>query len=116
MFRPQLLSRRPPFGLDVITSARELPTYFLKVTETEVNSSDGKAAVEVVLAIECGLSVGQVNVPKAKKQKTRVLNMTAVFILTSDMDFVDFRRIPCVKWTSAISNIYFSIIPVGQKP
>jgi ATP-dependent DNA helicase HFM1/MER3 len=28
------------------------------------------------------------------KQKGHVLNMTAVLTLTSDMDFIDFRRIP----------------------
>jgi ATP-dependent DNA helicase HFM1/MER3 len=58
-----------------------------------VCSSGGDGPVEVELSIKCSLAAEQSTI-KAKKQKGRTSNMTAVLTLTSDMDFIDFRRIP----------------------
>lgn len=91
----QLLNRRPPFGFEVLASARELPEYFLNITEVNVAVSTGDDPVEVELSIECSLAVDQsTSVLKVKKQKGRSANMTTVLTLTSDLDFIDFRRIP----------------------
>jgi ATP-dependent DNA helicase HFM1/MER3 len=65
----------------------------LKITEVEVSSGGGKKPVEIDLSIECGLEEEQASRFKAKKQKGRGINMTAILTVTSDMDFVDFRRI-----------------------
>jgi ATP-dependent DNA helicase HFM1/MER3 len=81
----------------VLASARELPEYSLKITEVDVaSSSGGEDPVEVELLIECSLVVDQSTsgALKAKKQKGRGTNMTTVLTLTSDLDFIDFRRIP----------------------
>ncbi|KAF8228506.1 P-loop containing nucleoside triphosphate hydrolase protein [Tricholoma matsutake] len=88
-----LLNRRPPFGLEVIASAREFPRYRLKISELGVTSNEGQDPVEVELSIECGLDESLLNFG-SKKVKGHVLNMTALLTLTSDMDFIDFRRIP----------------------
>jgi ATP-dependent DNA helicase HFM1/MER3 len=93
----QLLNRRPPFGLEVLASARELPEYSLSITEVEVTSSlGGQKPVEVELSVECSLMADHstAGASKAKKQQGRGSNMTTVLTLTSDLDFIDFRRIP----------------------
>jgi ATP-dependent DNA helicase HFM1/MER3 len=93
----QLLNRRPPFGLEVLASARELPEYLLSITEVEVTSSlGGQKPVEVELSVGCSLIADHstAGASKAKKQQGRGSNMTTVLTLTSDLDFIDFRRIP----------------------
>jgi ATP-dependent DNA helicase HFM1/MER3 len=92
----QLLNRKPPFGNTVLASVCELPQFSLKITEASVSSLRGSKHVTVELNIECGL----VETPelstttKGKKQKSMSLGMTGVLTLTSDNEFVDFRRIP----------------------
>lgn len=75
--------------------ARDFPVYSLTVSEARVESSGGKGPVYVELSIECGVVEESAHTSKAaKKQKGRSLNMTAVLTITSDMELVDFRRIP----------------------
>jgi len=88
----QLLNRRPPFGLEIITAARELPSFSLEINEVAIKSSGG-GPVEVTLSIECGLTTEEAVAPKGKKPKGRTLQVTAVLTLTSDNEFIDFRRI-----------------------
>ena len=71
----------------------EFPRYLLKVSELGTTSTGGQDPVEVELSIECKLEE-QLLKSKPKKQKGHVVNMTAVLTLASDMDFIDFRRIP----------------------
>lgn len=91
----QLLNRKPPFGLEVLASVKELPQYYAKHDQLEVRTSDGKGPVEIDLSIECGL-VDKPGQKKAKKGKNWSLNMTSILTVTSDMDLVDFRRISYV--------------------
>lgn len=62
--------------------------------------SDGDSPVEVELSIECGLLVESGTNAKRKKA-TRGVDMTVVLTHNSDLDFIDFRRIPYVlrAWT-----------------
>jgi ATP-dependent DNA helicase HFM1/MER3 len=62
--------------------------------EVSVASDGGKSPVEIELSIECGLADGQAKAAKSKKLKGRGMDMTAVMTMTSDMDLLDFRRIP----------------------
>ncbi|KAJ8087976.1 ATP-dependent DNA helicase MER3 [Marasmius tenuissimus] len=89
-----ILNRRPPFGLQLLSAIREFPLYSLKVVEQEVQSDGGKNPVKVILGISCGLAeeTPESNASK-KKTKPRYTNMTGVLTLTSDHQFVDFRRI-----------------------
>jgi len=87
----QLLNRRPPFGQEVIASAQELPQYSLEIQQVQVRSGSGNEPVEVDLSVHCGLVDRHDNV-KAKKPKRREANMTVVYAVTSDLDFIDFRR------------------------
>ncbi|KIY42928.1 P-loop containing nucleoside triphosphate hydrolase protein [Fistulina hepatica ATCC 64428] len=85
-----LLNRKPPFGHEIIASLNEMPQYALKLKEIEVTASDGKKPVQVELNIECGLLVPRT---KSNNKSPRSFDMTAILTLTSDMDFIDFRRI-----------------------
>ncbi|TFK42447.1 hypothetical protein BDQ12DRAFT_732098 [Crucibulum laeve] len=87
-----LLNRRPPFGLQVLSSVEKLPRYSLEVTEVGVTPRGGKGPVEAEILIECGLADDQAAASKSKKHKHT--DMTVVLTLSSDMDFIDFRRIP----------------------
>lgn len=95
----QLLNRRPPFGFSVLASVAEFPLYSLSVKETDI-FSDGTNPVQVHLLVECGL-VDEVS-PSTKKQNRHAMSITVVLTLTSDMDMIDFRRIPSVIYLHSI--------------
>ena len=82
--------------MEVLTSARELPYYSLTISELSVTSNGGKAPVEVDLLVECRLAEDSSYVSRSRKHKGHASDMTAVLTLTSDMEFLDFRRIPYV--------------------
>ncbi|KZT27339.1 P-loop containing nucleoside triphosphate hydrolase protein [Neolentinus lepideus HHB14362 ss-1] len=89
-----LLNRRPPFGHEVLASLVEVPQYFLDISERGIESIGGRGPVCVELSIECGLiSDRTTHISKPKKNKSRRGDMTAILTLTSDFDFIDFRRI-----------------------
>jgi ATP-dependent DNA helicase HFM1/MER3 len=100
----QLLNRRPPFGHEIIACTEEFPEYSLKVTELEVRSNSGKDPVELDLSIECGLATEMSKTIQRKKQRGLSSYMTAVLTHTSDLEFIDFRRIPYVPWARDSSN------------
>ena len=86
------MNRRPPFGHQILASVRQLPKYLVSIKKTDVTASDGIQPVEVELAIECGLLEDNAPV-QAKKAKTKFRDTTLVLTVTSDFDFIDFRRI-----------------------
>ncbi|PCH39192.1 nucleoside triphosphate hydrolase protein, partial [Wolfiporia cocos MD-104 SS10] len=89
-----LLNRRPPFGYKVLAALRQFPQYVLKITEKRVSTHKGKKAVEVDLSIECGLVLETESRSKTKTVENRFTDMTTVLALTSDLGFVEFRRVP----------------------
>ena len=101
LMRLQLLNRRPPFGYSVLASVAEFPLYSLSVKETD-NFSDGTNPVQVHLLVECGL-VDEISPSiKPKKQSRHAMSITVVLTLTSDMEMIDFRRIPSVIYLHSI--------------
>lgn len=113
----QLLNRRPPFGQEIIASAKDMPQYSLAIEETYLSVGDGHEPIEVELSIRCGL-VETMDKVKFKKLKCREANITVVYTVTSDMEFVDFRRIPtkslqetkCFNITAKLSKPSQSIV------
>ena len=93
--RLQLLNRRHPFGFSVLASVAEFPLYSLNVKETDI-FSDGTNPIQVHLLVECGLLDEVSPSIKSKKQNRHAMSITVVLTLTSDMDMIDFRRIPSV--------------------
>lgn len=76
---------------------RQFPVYQLTIKATSVNSDQGKGPVEVDVDIECGLAEPLAKSTQ-KKTKGRVVDYTSVLTLTSDNEFVDYRRIPWVSY------------------
>ncbi|THU96369.1 P-loop containing nucleoside triphosphate hydrolase protein [Dendrothele bispora CBS 962.96] len=90
-----LLNRRPPFGLELLASLNEFPQYSLNVVQQRACVFGGKRPIEIDLLVKCGLVQEESKTKtKLKKQRNRFIDMTAVLTLTSDMEFIDFRRIP----------------------
>ncbi|KAJ7481219.1 inner membrane protein import complex subunit Tim54-domain-containing protein [Mycena galericulata] len=83
----------PCSATKVLASVNDLPQYTLSIKEIEVHSNGGKDPVEVELSVTCGLVAEPSNGSKGKKARGRTL-MTAILTLTSDLEMVDFRRIP----------------------
>ncbi|KAG8954197.1 Sec63 [Tulasnella sp. 424] len=85
-----LLNRKPPFGRDILEEVSALPKYRLKITEESLTHSGGAESVVASLAIEVGLDA-PLTIPKGKK----VLNagFACILTVTSDMEFIDFRRV-----------------------
>ncbi|KAG6376315.1 DEAD-domain-containing protein [Boletus reticuloceps] len=88
-----LLNRRPPFGSEVLAAANEFPRYFLDIKELRSIRSKGNSPVEVEFIVQCGLTFGDSAPQRVKKSKWGKTEMTTLLIVTSDMFFVDFRRI-----------------------
>lgn len=104
--RLQLLNRRPPFGFSVLASVAEFPLYSLSVKLTEF-FSDGTNPVQVHLLVECGLVEEVSPSIKPKKQNRHAMSITVVLTLTSDMDMIDFRRIPSVIYLHSIHAVTY---------
>ena len=89
------MNRRPPFGHQVLATVNQFPQYHLELEEIGTTYSDGSSPVEVELAITCGLSDGSDNeVGQPKKSKSKYKDMTQILTVSSDLDYVDFRRTP----------------------
>ncbi|KAJ3551777.1 hypothetical protein NM688_g4511 [Phlebia brevispora] len=87
-----LLNRKPPFGHQILAFVKQLPKYWVKVKQIEVTASDGQQPIELELAIECGVEE-ESDAPKINKPKSKFRDTTLVLTTTSDLDFIDFRRI-----------------------
>ncbi|KAI0690593.1 hypothetical protein BC835DRAFT_1407505 [Cytidiella melzeri] len=108
-----LLNRRPPFGHEVLAYVKQLPQYKVVITETNVTPSDGKSPVEVELVIQCGLLHELADAPQPKKGKSHFREATMVVTVTSDLDYVDFRRISTKSLRNPKS---FSVVAKLTKP
>jgi ATP-dependent DNA helicase HFM1/MER3 len=76
-----------------VEAANSFPRYVLGVTEIGARSTD-EGPVEVELAIEVGIEHLGMAGWSSKKRKGRAMDITTVTTYTSDLDLIDFRRIP----------------------
>jgi ATP-dependent DNA helicase HFM1/MER3 len=73
------------------------------VKETDIFSGSGTDPVQVHLLIECGF-VNEVQPSiKPKKQSRYAMSIAVILTLTSDLDLIDFRRIPSVIFLSMLT-------------
>lgn len=70
---------------------QELPQYSLEIQQLQIRGGGGNEPIEVDLSVHCGLVDPHDN-KKAKKLKRREADMTVVYAVTSDLDFIEFRR------------------------
>ncbi|TFK76347.1 P-loop containing nucleoside triphosphate hydrolase protein [Pluteus cervinus] len=85
-----VLNRRSPFGLEILTSAHQIPDYSLKIDEIHVTPSTNGNPVTIELSVGCALQARETR----EQKKVRDAGMTTILTLNSDLDLLDFRRIP----------------------
>ncbi|ETW86191.1 hypothetical protein HETIRDRAFT_235038, partial [Heterobasidion irregulare TC 32-1] len=106
-----LLNRRSGAGHEILALVADLPRYHVSVKEVSTNISGD--SVDIELMIECSLILDAALAVKSKKNKKRNFDMTTVLTLTSEMDYVDFRRIP-TKFLREAKK--FTILAKLEKP
>ncbi|KAG9310669.1 DEAD-domain-containing protein [Chiua virens] len=89
----QLLNRRPPFGFEVLAAANKFPRYHLNMKELKSRYSDGNSPVEVEFVVQCGIVSSDSPPQRAKKHEWGETETTTLLVVTSDMVFIDFRRV-----------------------
>ncbi|KAG8969461.1 Sec63 [Tulasnella sp. 419] len=89
-----LLNRKPPFGRDILAELKTLPSYTISVAEDAVAPSGGSDPVMVTLTITAGLAAPLAPPKGAKKLRTNFLGFACILAVTSDLELIDFRRIP----------------------
>ncbi|TFY75843.1 hypothetical protein EWM64_g8169 [Hericium alpestre] len=86
--------KKPGFGNSIIAAVADLPQYYLKIKEVSKELPEGQGPVKITLSIECGLkSDDKSTSSNPKKKKAYGQDCTCVYTVTSDLEFVDFRRI-----------------------
>ncbi|KAG8935054.1 Sec63 [Tulasnella sp. 417] len=85
-----LLNRKPPFGRDILEEVSALPKYRVVIKEESLTHSEGTEPVIASLAIEVGLDA-PLTTPKGKKAQNA--GFACILTVTSDMEFIDFRRV-----------------------
>jgi ATP-dependent DNA helicase HFM1/MER3 len=93
----QLLNKKQASGHKILSAVRELPQYFVTIHELAVAHTTVASgnAIDVEVDIGCSVSLESGSSSKSKGQKSRhYQDMTYILTVTSDLEFIDFRRIP----------------------
>ncbi|KAH9005003.1 P-loop containing nucleoside triphosphate hydrolase protein [Lactarius hatsudake] len=108
-----LLNKKQPSGHKILFAVRELPQYSVTIDELSVVHSTSDSPIDVELDIQCSVSWGgSSSKPKAHKNR-HFADMTYVLTVTSDLEFIDFRRIPTKSLQESKS---FSVTAQLTKP
>ncbi|KAI9446595.1 P-loop containing nucleoside triphosphate hydrolase protein [Lactarius indigo] len=120
-----LLNKKQASGHKILSAVRELPQYSVTIDELSVVHSTSDSPIDVELDIKCSVSWERASSkPKAHKNR-HFVDMTYILTVTSDLEFIDFRRIPqsiCVYMSSdaiagvTISSQYKPQIDVNEFP
>ncbi|KAG8734229.1 Sec63 [Ceratobasidium sp. 423] len=92
-----LLNRRPPFGSGLVSSARALPSYSVFVEE--LSSAANKAVNTVDIELLVTVSAKCASTEDNRAHKGFDARVTSILTITSDNQFIDFRRIKWVQNT-----------------
>ncbi|EUC66319.1 P-loop nucleoside triphosphate hydrolase, putative [Rhizoctonia solani AG-3 Rhs1AP] len=106
-----LLNRRPPFGSDIISSSRTLPSYSIIVEE--LTSTTNKAANTVDVELLVTVSAECTSAKDNHAPKGFDARVTSILTITSDNQFIDFRRINTRR---LLESIDFSVKAPLTKP
>ncbi|KAH9180405.1 P-loop containing nucleoside triphosphate hydrolase protein [Lactarius sanguifluus] len=108
-----LLNKKQASGHKILFAVRELPQYSVTIDELSVVHSTSDSPIDVELDIQCSVSWGgSSSKPKAHKNR-HFADMTYVLTVTSDLEFIDFRRIPTKSLQESKS---FSVTAQLTKP
>ncbi|CAE6422876.1 unnamed protein product [Rhizoctonia solani] len=106
-----LLNRRSPFGSNIVSSARTLPSYSISVEELSTTTNKTAKTVDVELLVSVSAKCASIQDDRTLKGfDTRV---TSILTITSDDQFIDFRRINTRR---LLESIDFSITAPLTKP
>ena len=87
----------------MLAFVNQLPQYWLKVKEASKPRGDGKNPIDIEFTIQCGL-LEEYSAKVKSKGKNKFRDGTMVLTTTSDLEFVDFRKISCVTKTLACGS------------
>jgi ATP-dependent DNA helicase HFM1/MER3 len=93
----QLLNKKQASGHKILSVVRELPQYSVTIQELAIahTTVGSGGTVDVEVDIQCSVSLDGTSSSKSKGQRGRLYqDMTYILTVTSDLDFIDFRRIP----------------------
>ncbi|KAJ1309146.1 hypothetical protein OPQ81_004819 [Rhizoctonia solani] len=99
----KLLNRRPPFGSDIISSARTLPAYSVLVEELSSTANKVAKTVEVELLVTVSVKCASLKDNHAPKGFDA--RVTSILTITSDNQFIDFRRISTKRLLESVNFI-----------
>ncbi|KAI0306724.1 P-loop containing nucleoside triphosphate hydrolase protein, partial [Multifurca ochricompacta] len=109
-----LLNKKQASGHKILFAVRELPQYSITIDELSVIHSTSRNPVELELEVQCSVSLAGASSSKSKAHKNRHYHdMTYILTVTSDFEFIDFRRIPTKGLQEPKS---FSVIAQLTKP
>jgi ATP-dependent DNA helicase HFM1/MER3 len=90
-----LRNRKQASGHKIVFAARELPLCSITIDELSVAHSSGNNTIDVELEVQCAVSFEGASSSKPKARNSRHYHdVTHVLTVTSDLEFIDFRRIP----------------------
>jgi hypothetical protein len=116
----QLLNKKQASGHKILSAVREFPQYSATIHELAIAHSTETSdnVVDVEVDIQCSVSLeGASSSSKSQAQKSRHYHdMTYILTLTSDMDFIDFRRIPLSRSSRKMVIISLRNISQHQSP
>ncbi|KZV62156.1 P-loop containing nucleoside triphosphate hydrolase protein [Peniophora sp. CONT] len=107
----EIMSRKSGTGFTVLKSLSEMPRYRLEIIELSTTSHGGTSPVSVKLSVKCSLLLGKNQ--KLKSKSGRGYDATSVLSVTSDLDLIDYRRIPTIALKEERE---FTIIAELEKP
>ncbi|GAB1519636.1 ATP-dependent DNA helicase MER3 [Rhizoctonia solani] len=106
-----LLNRRPPFGSDIVLSARALPIYSIFIEELSSTANKIANTIDVKLLVSVLAQYASTEGSQSRSDfDTRV---TSILTITSDNQLIDFRRINTRR---LLESIDFSITAPLTKP
>ncbi|KAI0273477.1 Sec63 Brl domain-containing protein [Gloeopeniophorella convolvens] len=88
-----LLGKKQPTGHKIMLAVKEFPQYTVAISRLSEASSTDESSVAIDLEVECSVSSEGTTKQKAHKNR-HYHDMTHILTVTSDLEFVDFRRIP----------------------
>ncbi|KAF8605451.1 P-loop containing nucleoside triphosphate hydrolase protein [Ceratobasidium sp. AG-I] len=106
-----LLNRRAPFGSDIISIVRSLPTYTISVEKTSVVTNHAEGTIDIALSISVSAKIAPSSLARSSKNfDTRT---SSVLTISSDNQLIDFRRINTKR---LLDTTEFSVTASLTKP
>jgi hypothetical protein len=113
----QLLNKKQASGHKILFAVRELPQYSVTIHEQAVARTPETSCkgVDVEVDIQCSVTLGGASATSKAQKSRHYYDMTHILTVTSDFEFIDFRRIP-LSWFLEKWIIYLQHFSQHQGP